>query len=98
MARQKISRHIHKYMQTQLTHVTVWRCANCNHWMPPYLNGLMEGRKSICWGCGLTFQLDSESLQDEMPTCYACRVGTIETKLGDTTTAINQFINEKLTK
>lgn len=73
MSKQKTPKHIHKYMRTSLKHVNVWRCANCNHWMPPHLDNLIEGRSSICWGCGDTMKLDEDSMKEEMPTCIKCR-------------------------
>lgn len=93
-------KHVHKYMQTQLKHVKVWRCAlpDCNHWMPPNLDNLLVGRSSICWGCAEKFTLDEIALMDEMPKCFGCRIQSTETNLGEPTSELLQFINEKLRK
>jgi hypothetical protein len=66
-------KHIHKYMRTSLKHVFVWRCATCYHFMPSHLSDLVEGRESICWGCGNIFKLDEYSMRDDFPTCLNCQ-------------------------
>lgn len=69
----KTLKHIHKYIKQNLRHVIVWRCATCNHYMPPHLTDLVLGRESVCWGCGNVFRLDEESMRDDMPKCINCR-------------------------
>lgn len=90
-------KHIHKYMHAQLKFAKVWRCglANCYHYMPPHMEELLIGRSSICWNCGNQFALNEDSMKDEMPTCFGCKQEVIETLVGDTT-ALNLFINQKL--
>jgi len=72
MARGK--RHIHKYMRVTLSYASVWRCAlpDCNHHMPKHMEPLIEGRNSICWGCGEPFRLDEITMREEMPMCISC--------------------------
>lgn len=71
-----MARHTHKYIRAQLRFAQVWRCADpdCNHWMPPHQEGIMEGRASICWQCGEKFVLDIDALKEEMPRCAICRM------------------------
>lgn len=71
-------KHIHKYMKTVLRHVFVWRCADCYHFMPHHLTHLIEGRESLCWGCGKIFRLDDDTMKDDMPTCIICRQSNAE--------------------
>lgn len=71
----KSKRHIHKYYRTDLQFTKVWRCAlpDCNHYMPPHIAQLVEGRGSICWGCGEIFVLDGHNMKDDQPQCYDCK-------------------------
>lgn len=67
--------HPHKYIRRDVGNGKVWACAlpDCNHFMPPHLNSLLEGRSAICWGCEEKFTLDSTSLMEGMPRCDDCR-------------------------
>ena len=67
-------KHIHKYMRTSLQHVNIWRCATCYHFMPQHMSDLVTGRESICWGCGQVFKMDEDSMKNEFPTCFDCRM------------------------
>ena len=84
-------------MRQQLKFAKVWRCAlsDCYHYMPPHMEEILEGRKSICWGCGQEFALDEIAMMDDMPNCFSCRNPTVETDLGDSSELTN-FINQKL--
>jgi hypothetical protein len=55
-------KHTHQYHRISIGYKNVWACAlpNCSHYVPPHLEGTMEGKLSICFGCGESFIFDSE--------------------------------------
>lgn len=69
--------HTHKYQLRATGSQSVWACAlpDCNHYMPPHLSSLVEGRTSICWQCEEKFILDEESMKESRPRCFTCRDG-----------------------
>lgn len=77
--------HPHKYILRPTTGVSVWACAlpDCNHFMPPHLNSLLEGRAAICWGCEEKFILDSQAMRETKPRCIECRTGIDVEALAD---------------
>jgi len=81
----KAKRHIHKYYRAHLQFGDVWACAlsDCNHYMPQYMEAMVNGKASICWSCGEKFILDPISLQDEQPRCAMCKSGLTESDLPD---------------
>jgi len=86
MASTGSKRHIHKYRKLENG---LWVCslADCTHYMPKNIpNGVM-GKRSICFGCGETFILDTESMKMDLPECDKCRIKE-ETVLTD-------FLKEK---
>lgn len=90
-------KHIHKYMRVQLKFAKVWRCSlpDCYHYMPPHMEEMLIGRKSICWSCGNHFPLDEIAMKEEMPNCFSCRSGATETTFGETT-ALSDYLAEKI--
>lgn len=52
--------------------------ADCNHYMPKHLEATVEGKNSICWGCGEEFPLDADSMLEDKPRCLKCRGIIIE--------------------
>lgn len=49
--------HTHKYVRTELSPTyLVYKCVlpNCTHYLP---TKLVIGRMSICWNCGVPFQI-----------------------------------------
>lgn len=71
--------HTHKYQLRATGSQPVWACAlpDCNHYMPPHLNTLIEGRSSICWECDEKFILDIDSMKEARPRCFTCRDGSV---------------------
>lgn len=67
--------HTHKYQLRPTGSQSVWACAlpDCNHYMPPHLSSLVEGRTSICWQCEEKFILDSDAMKENRPRCLECR-------------------------
>ena len=67
--------HTHKYILRPTGSQPVWACAlpDCNHYMPPHLNSLIEGRSSICWECEDKFILDDNAMKELRPRCFNCR-------------------------
>lgn len=68
-------KHVHKYRKAVLYGTPTWCCSlpDCNHYMPPAMSEMVEGKNSICWGCGKTFVLDTEAMLEDRPRCYWCR-------------------------
>lgn len=64
--------HTHKYMWVSLKYQKVWRCADCNHFMPAHLSELVIGRMSLCWDCGSVFKLGESNKDEEFPICTQC--------------------------
>lgn len=57
MGTQKAKRHTHKYRLVPINNSKkVWSCAlpDCNHYMPPNMEHMIEGKASECWDCGNT--------------------------------------------
>lgn len=67
--------HTHKYQLRATSSQPVWACSlpDCNHYMPPHLNSLIEGRSSICWECDDKFILDIDAMKEVRPRCFQCR-------------------------
>lgn len=70
-----MAKHPHKLILLQKK---TWRCTleGCSFFVHIGLAHVLVGKQSICWQCNEEFKLDYKSLQDEMPTCYECKVGT----------------------
>jgi hypothetical protein len=78
-------RHVHKYYYgLEISGSKVWACAlpDCNHFMPKHMEGLVMGRRSICWKCGEeTVIIDNESRKELKPICDECKlVGQLDNK------------------
>ena len=91
----KARRHVHKYHKVNLGFADAWACAlpDCTHYMPPTMEKLVEGKKSICWECNKEFIIDIDSMQSKRPICNDCKLGLdseIESLL---TEAIEKFLN-----
>jgi len=56
MGSQKAKRHTHKYRLVPMGSTRVWSCAlpDCNHYMPPNMAQMVEGKASECWECAKT--------------------------------------------
>lgn len=69
--------HTHKYILRATGSYNVWACAlqDCNHFMPPNLTSLVEGRNSYCWECDEKFIMDSDAMRESKPRCFDCRSG-----------------------
>jgi hypothetical protein len=54
MGTQKAKRHTHKYRLVRMGNTMVWACgqSDCNHYMPPNMEAMVEGKKTECWDCG----------------------------------------------
>lgn len=63
-------RHIHKYHRLD----GLWHCAlsNCTHYMPYNVAANLPGKESICWGCGESFKLDTNTMKNDQPHCIKC--------------------------
>lgn len=72
----KAKRHIHKYHKVSLGTVTVMACAfaDCTHYQPSHATPLLNGKKSICWGCEEEFILDPLAMDMTRPECPTCRL------------------------
>jgi len=70
-------KHAHKYYRAEVAGTRVWACAlpDCTHYMPKHMEGLVLGKKAICWTCNEEFILDSEALKEDKPRCANCRSG-----------------------
>lgn len=79
----KSSCSVHKYIKRPFGANEVWACANprCNHYMPPHLEAMVEGKTSLCNTCGNPFVLNIDSLKESKPRCEDCRFEQI--KSGD---------------
>jgi hypothetical protein len=69
--------HTHKYYKAQLPYGEVWACAlpDCNHHMPQHYESLMNGKRSICWGCNEPMLLHAGNLDMKQPICDTCKLG-----------------------
>jgi len=74
-------KHIHKYERIKTAIGFLWRCAlpNCNHYMPRHMEGFVEGKLSICWGCDNEILLYENNMSDKCkmddkirPMCDKC--------------------------
>jgi hypothetical protein len=75
MATTKAKRHVHKYYLADLPgFAKVWACAlpDCNHYMPPHMERLVNGKHSICWGCGDVLTLNPQNMDTGKPLCNDC--------------------------
>lgn len=64
--------HTHKYHRMKNGK---WFCAlpDCTHFWPGNLPvESLYGKTSICWGCGNTFKLDAQNMENDRPECVAC--------------------------
>lgn len=70
----KARRHIHKYYKAHLLVGDLWACAlpNCGHYMPQHIEGLLNGKNSICWNCSEIFTLNPMNMKSEKPICNEC--------------------------
>ncbi len=66
-----VKKHIHKYHKLSNG---IWACAlpDCTHYMPLNMPNGVLGKKTICWGCGMTFVLDDANMNEVNPTCLNC--------------------------
>lgn len=72
---------VHKYRLRPFGSNSVWACGNpnCNHYMPPHLAAMVEGKSSLCNQCGEQFVLTSDSLKEREPRCDDCRYAQLKT-------------------
>lgn len=74
----KAKRHVHKYHKVDMGFSSVWACAlpDCSHYMPKHMENTIEGKFSLCWGCGEKFILDVDAMKLTKPMCFNCRTGS----------------------
>lgn len=66
MGSQKAKRHVHKYRLVPMNaSQKVWSCAlpDCNHYMPPNMAHMIEGKSSECWNCSKATTMTTERMQ-----------------------------------
>lgn len=72
-------RHRHKYYRSDIGMGTpLWSCAltaDCSHYMPKHMERLLNGKNSICWGCGADINLNPSNMEEDKPRCENCRMG-----------------------
>lgn len=71
----KVKLHVHKYKkfkQYKNGNAYIFRCMlpNCSHYIP---ESLLEGKASVCWGCGKEFILGPRAKYSVQPKCKACK-------------------------
>lgn len=73
----KAKRHIHKYYRAELSFGDVWACAlpDCTHYMPQHMEGLMNGKYSVCWECNERMVMHPGNLNMSRPVCDTCKLG-----------------------
>ena len=81
MGTQKAKRHTHKYRLVPMNASTkVWACAlpDCNHYMPPNMANMIEGKQSECWDCGKSTTMSVDRMKfaiehnEGMMLCQDC--------------------------
>lgn len=70
----KAKRHTHKYHLVTTGMGKLWACAlpDCNHYMPPYMQELLEGKGTICWKCNEMTTLNPVNMKTNKPLCTEC--------------------------
>lgn len=66
MARVKAKSHVHKYRLVPMnTETKVWACgkSECNHYMPPNMQYMVEGKSSECWDCFNVTTMSTDRMQ-----------------------------------
>lgn len=65
MSVHRTRKHIHKYRLVPMNaSQKVWSCAlpDCNHYMPPNMQHMIEGKASECWNCGKTTTMSTDRM------------------------------------
>jgi hypothetical protein len=72
-----MAKHPHKLILLQKK---TWRCTleGCSFFVHIGLAHVLVGKQAICWQCNDEFKIDYKSLNDEMPICYDCKMGSKE--------------------
>lgn len=103
MGTQKAKRHTHKYRLVPMNaSKKVWACAlpDCNHYMPPNMERMIEGKASVCWDCGNETIMSVERMKfaiaenDGLMLCEQC----INKRQGFAFTDDDESMNEVLKK
>lgn len=73
----KAKRHVHKYHKISVRFADLWACGSplCSHYIPEHQSELVNGKASICWGCGEMFILNPTNMKNRKPQCDDCALG-----------------------
>jgi formylmethanofuran dehydrogenase subunit E len=76
-----VSHQYHKYYKVEVNGIKVWACSwsDCNHHMPKHYESMVVGKGSYCMQCNEKIILDTENMKNDMPICYNCKHGKLDT-------------------